>query len=262
MRNLKKFETHAEYEAAKSSLILPNVSICKDTPNEVHYNPIVPPETRLVAKFNITSTSPTMIAYRTSGFSAVEIDGVEQPTVVGAYTFDTLGEHTVKYTLTDPATIGNVALYSCSGITSVTIPDSVTSIGYNAFNGCNSLTSIVIPDSVTSIGDNAFQSCSGVTSCTIGSGVTSIGDYSFSVCKSLTSIDIPNSVTSIGKGAFYNCGGLTSITMESTIPPILGGNNVFNNTNDCPIYVPSESVETYKAELFWSDLSSRIQAME
>ena len=71
---------------------------------------------------------------------------------------------------------------------SVTIPNSVTSIGYEAFYGCTGLTSITIPNSVTSIGYEAFSRCTGLTSVTIGNSVTSIGSYAFYACTELTSI--------------------------------------------------------------------------
>ena len=89
-------------------------------------------------------------------------------------------------------------------------------IADNAFNGCTGLTSITIPDSVTSIGDDAFIGCDSLTSVTIGNGVTSIGDYAFYVCTGLTSITIGNGVTSIGDAAFRGCTGLTSITFKGT----------------------------------------------
>ena len=85
---------------------------------------------------------------------------------------------------------------------SVTIPDSVSSIGSYVFFRCTSLTSVTIPDSVTSIGDEAFWNCTSLTSVTIGDGVTSIGDRAFRDCTSLTSVTIGNSVTSIGSYAF------------------------------------------------------------
>ncbi len=82
-------------------------------------------------------------------------------------------------------------------------------IRHDAFSGCSSLTSIEIPNSVTSIGDDAFYNCSSLTSIEIPNSVTSIGDDAFYNCSSLTSIEIPNSVTSIGYFAFYNCTNLT-----------------------------------------------------
>ena len=103
---------------------------------------------------------------------------------------------------------------------SVTIPNSVTSIGEYAFASCTGLTSVTIPNSVTSIGDYAFQYCTGLTSVTIGNSVTSIGNYAFYRCSGLTSIEIPNSVTSIGEYAFASCTGLTSVTIPNSVTRI------------------------------------------
>ena len=122
--------------------------------------------------------------------------------------------------------IGSNAFQDLYDLTSVTIGNSVTSIGSFAFNRCGGLTSIVIPDSVTSIGADAFSSCSGLTSVTIGSGVTSIGGAAFQNCIGLTSITIPDSVTSIGGSAFEDCSGLTSINWNAvsiTDSPSVGG---------------------------------------
>ena len=83
------------------------------------------------------------------------------------------------------------AFKNCNGLTSVTIPNSVTSIGYSAFRGCSSLTSVTIPNSVTSIGDRAFSDCSNLTSVTIPNSVTSIGGWAFADCSGLQSIIIP-----------------------------------------------------------------------
>lgn len=94
----------------------------------------------------------------------------------------------------------------------------------------------------------------------IGDCVTSIGNYVFQSCNKLTSITIGSGVTSIGNWAFKNCSGLTSVTVKATTPPTLGS-IAFYYTNSCPIYVPSESVETYKSASGWSDYASRIQAI-
>ena len=98
--------------------------------------------------------------------------------------------------------LGDYAFSGCSGLTSLTLPSSVTSIGRGAFHGCWKLTSLTIPSGVTSIGYSAFRGCSGLTSLTIPSGVTSIGNYAFYGCSGLTSLTIPSGVTSIGDYAF------------------------------------------------------------
>jgi len=116
--------------------------------------------------------------------------------------------------------IGNGAFGYCSSLTSINIPDSVTSIGNGAFSRCSGLTSINIPDSVTSIGNSAFSRCSGLTSINIPDSVTSIGMAVFSSCIALTSVTIGNSVTSIRDSAFISCSGLTSITIPDSVTSI------------------------------------------
>ena len=103
---------------------------------------------------------------------------------------------------------------------SITIPSSMTSIGYQAFRNCSSLTNVVIPSSVTIIGNEAFSGCSSLTSVTIPSGVTSIGFAAFYGCSSLTNIVIPSSVTIIDADAFRNCSSLTSVTIPSGVTSI------------------------------------------
>ena len=122
--------------------------------------------------------------------------------------------------------IGEKAFYP-SRLTSVTIPNSVKSIGNYAFYYCDGLTSVTIPNSVTSIGERAFSSCTALTSVTIGNSVTSIGYEVFRDCSSLTSITIPNSVTSIGNYAFHHCTGLTSVTIPNSVTSI--GDNAFED---------------------------------
>ena len=117
-------------------------------------------------------------------------------------------------------TIGQYAFYGCSRITSITIPNSVTSIRNYAFWGCSSLTSIIIPNSVTIIGQAAFYGCSSLTSVTLGNSITSIGGSAFYECTGLTSITIPNSVTISGIYAFYRCSSLASVTIGNSVTNI------------------------------------------
>ncbi len=116
--------------------------------------------------------------------------------------------------------IGTWVFSACKNLTSVTIPEGVASIGYAAFTGCENLTSITIPDSVTDIGDWAFEACSSLTSITIPDSVTSIGYAAFYECSSLTSVTIGSGVTSIGAYAFNTCGSLTSITVPDSVTSI------------------------------------------
>lgn len=123
--------------------------------------------------------------------------------------------------------IGNYAFRNCSGLSSVNIPDNVTSIGDGAFKGCSSLASINIPDNVASIGDEFFMGCSSLTSIKIPINVTSIGKTAFSGCTGLESIIIPNNVTSIGASAFKECSNLISVTLGNSVTTI--GSNAFSN---------------------------------
>lgn len=154
--------------------------------------------------------------------------------------------------------IGEFSFYDCSNLTNATISNSVTSIEEETFSCCSSLIDIAIPNSVTLIGVEAFYGCSSLTSVTIPNSVTSIGNYAFTGCSGLTSITIPDSISSIGAGLFYNCSGLTSIYCKPASPPT-GGSLMFDNdASDRKIYVPYNSVETYKAADGWSDYADMI----
>ena len=153
------------------------------------------------------------------------------PNSVTSFTFGEKVEHVPAYLCYDMSvlasitipnsvtSIGGGAFSGCSSLTSVTIPNSVTSIGNDAFYGCSSLTSVAIPSSVTSIEERTFEGCSSLTSVIIPNGVTNI-DGVFYGCSSLTSVTIPNSITSIGGYTFYGCSSLTSITIPNSVTSI------------------------------------------
>ena len=112
------------------------------------------------------------------------------------------------------------AFCCCGFLSSVVIPDSVTSIGYNAFYDCRSLSNIIFPNSVTNIGGGAFWLCCLLTSIVIPNSVVSIEEYTFMDCCSLLNIVIPDSVTSIGGCAFSGCSSLTSIIIPNSVVSI------------------------------------------
>ncbi len=161
--------------------------------------------------------------------------------------------------------------------TSITIPDSVTSISYSAFRGCTELTSVTIPDSVTSIGPWAFEGCTGLTTvnwnataCTsagsynspifkgcsnlatvnIGDNVKIIPHYAFYNCTGLTNVTIPDSVTSIGDDAFYGCKGLTSVTIPDSVTSI--GQSAFSDCTGLTSVTIGNSVTSIGQSAFWS----------
>lgn len=253
MKHLTKFETNDVFNILKSSLDLPNISLIKET-NEINFLPYVEQvEKRLICTYSSWepgSQVPLISTYGLDGnpnypedvVSLIEIDGIEQQSFDAFHTFETKDNHIIKYTLIDPTTITD---YMFQGYSEYTVY----------------ITDVIIPNNVTSIGNCAFSYCIALGNVTFSNNLTSIGNYAFDNC-SLENIILPNSLINIGEGAFMN-NNLTSITCLASIPPTLG-EYVFDeveNTDDCPIYVPSESVNTYKSADGWSKYSSRIQAI-
>lgn len=119
--------------------------------------------------------------------------------------------------------IGDYAFSDCDLLTNITIPNSVTSIGDYAFYFCASLTRVIIPSSVKNIGTCAFSNCFGLTSVNISSGITTIENGLFQGCNSLTNITIPNSVKCIGVCAFSECSGLIQVTIPDSVTSIEAG---------------------------------------
>ena len=145
------------------------------------------------------------------------------------------------------------AFSGCESLQSVTIPNSVTSIGDKAFSGCESLQSVTIPNSVTSIGDEAFWGCEYLQSITIPNSVTSIGDGAFMWCYSLQSVTIPNSVTNIGDYAFISCTSLQSVTILNSVTKI--GDHAFEQCKSLQSVTIPNSVTSIGDEAF-SDCKS------
>ncbi len=124
--------------------------------------------------------------------------------------------------------MGASAFQGCTALTSATLSISLTGIGASAFAGCDHLTGIAVPNSVSSIGASAFSGCSSLASLTIGNHVTSLGESAFFQCAIQGNVTIPSSVTNIGANAFAQADGLTSAAFMGNAPTM--GANVFFGT--------------------------------
>ena len=155
-------------------------------------------------------TIPDSVSYNGNKYAVVNISNSAFRTCNG------LTAVTIPSTIT---TIGRCAFYDCSALTSINIPNSVTSIAEWAFRGTTSLSTITLPNTINAIQTATFV-CSGISSITIPPTVTCIHDRAFGWCNNLTSITIPNSVDSIGIAAFTCDSNLTSVTMGNSVSAI------------------------------------------
>lgn len=224
---------------------------------------------------NIERTTVSVTRENDSGYSNLSGDLVIPESV----TYD---DKTYPVTAID-----SYAFWGCSGLTSVTIPNSVTEIGKAAFARCSGLTAIIvddentmydsrdncnaiietttnklvaacknttIPNSVTSIGKQAFEGLSEITSIVIPCMVTSIESSAFYGCTGLTDIVIPNSIVSIGDYAFYGCTGLTSVNLGSEIRKI--GASAFRSCNNLTSLTMGNSAYSLGSQAFPFSLTS------
>ena len=171
-----------------------------------------------------------------TGFSDDSVTSLDIPATLNGYTVTSIGSddwrysgfaHLTSITIPDSVTsIGDYAFSVCSSLTSITIPNSVTSIGYEAFYE-SGLSSVKIGNGVTYIGEDAFKYCGKLTNVIMGNSIEIIDNCAFCGCESLKSITIPDSVTSIGYEAFYDCESLSSIIIPENVTSI--GRSAFYN---------------------------------
>lgn len=159
-------------------------------------------------------------------------------------------------------TIGNSAFYGCSAMTECSLPSGIQTIGNSAFTNSVSLAFVNLPDGITSVGDSAFRECLNFRYINIPNSLISISNYCFYDCDGMTDIELHSGITAIGNSAFENCSGIYSITLHSTTPPTLGTNALNGTNTNLKIYVPSASVDTYKAASGWSSYANKIYAIQ
>ncbi|MBR5175420.1 MAG: leucine-rich repeat protein [Bacteroidales bacterium] len=178
---------------------------------------------------------------------------------IGSYVFSGCSSLT-SVIIPKRASVGDFAFEDCTSLT--TIPEGFSSFGgFGMFSGCTSLSDIIIPEGVNVVGNGCFSDCTGLISISFPNSMATIGGSAFSGCSSLQSIVIPERVTSIEEYAFKDCRSLVSVTVLPETPPS-GGKGMFFGTNDCPIYVPARSIETYKVLTeWWCDYADRIRVI-
>lgn len=175
--------------------------------------------------------------------------------------------------------IATSAMEFCTGLTSISIPNTVKVIGGYVFNGCTNLKNVVIPNSVILIGEDGgetFENCKSLTSVSIGNSLTTINYKLFCGCSSLTSVEIPNSVTLINSEAFSGCTELTSvvfgegvndvkskafssspnikdITCKRYSPTNMASDNIFDSKvySEATLHVPKGSLSSYSVSPVW-----------
>ena len=159
--------------------------------------------------------------------------------------------------LSDSLVSMDLYAFADCGLQEIVIPASVTSIGNYAFYKNGKLKSVVLPDSLTTIGAFCFRECTALETIKLPSSLKRMPNYAFYGCTALKMVTIPASVTSILIQAFKGCTSLQAIYSHGTSPAKLSS-KVFDETNNCPIYVLAECVDTYKSS--WSAYASRIVA--
>ena len=186
------------------------------------------------------------IYYNITGNNTVEVTYSDRDnnTYSGSVSIpETVTNNGTEYSVTK---IGEYAFQS-SSVTSVSMPEGITSIDYNAFKGCQNLESVTLPESLTTLGSYAFYSCKLLKTIKIPSGVTAIPGQCFDGCSSLESVTIPEGVTAIGAYAFSGC-NLKALTLPESLEKI-GGYAFTGNKSLKSVNIPAK-VKTIETQAF------------
>ena len=238
-----------------------------------------------------TSGATTLIGTNRSNFTHMRVDGNPITSLAKTFVFDTPGEHIVKFykkTIIDSIGIATNGgeFKGIRNLTKIEGLQDVKEAPYQSFMGCSNLVSLDFSENLTKIGGStafggcpkletigSFESISGVIGNTVfqNSGikgeiylphVTYIDQHAFEGCTNLEGVTLGKYIADLRYYCFAGCTSLKYIKILNPIPPQLGNNDTeFINTNNCPIYVPKESVHAYKTTGHWAYWANRIQPM-
>lgn len=169
-----------------------------------------------------------------------------------AFSGTTISSVTLPNSITS---MGDGCFYCCRTLTSVTLPDGITSLPNECFSGCIKLTNIKLPHGITTLGNYCFDECSNLAAITLPDGITSLGEACFDRCSSLSSIALPDGITSLGEACFYGCYKITSMTIPNSVTSI--GVLCFSGTGLTSISIPNSITSLpYGCFYYCTDLTS------
>ena len=207
------------------------------------------------AAYNFESAG---IYYNITGNNTVEVTYSDRDnnTYSGSISVpETVTNNGTEYSVTK---IGEYA-FQGSAVTSVSMPEGITSIDYNAFSGCQNLESVTLPESLTTLGKRAFGGCQSLKTIKIPSGVTAIPGYCFNGCVSLESVTIPEGVTAIGDEAFQSC-NLNALTLPESLETI--GSFAFSDNQSLKsVNIPAK-VKTIEPQAFYRCVLTELVVQE
>ena len=235
-----------------------------------------PTKGKFIIVYNVTSTTvPTQLYYDSSGchpscientlYSAKLVsNNANIPLTSATYTFPSTGKVSVEYTL-NGGVLGHSTFFGCSKVLEAKSFTGVKIINCNAFKQCANLSSVTLGNDIIKLvgktESGIFQDCTSLVNVSIGTGVSELPEYCFNGCTGLRNITIPSNITGVYSFCFENCSGLTSMSFQATSPAFLYSYALGQTSYTFPIYVPSNSVNTYKTATSWSDYKDRITAI-
>lgn len=155
-----------------------------------------------------------------------------------------------------PSTVKSIGerTFGYTSIPTIELNEGLTSIGYGALTNCTKLTKIVCPSTLISIDGDAFDECTALQEMELNEGLKTLGYEAFGNCTSLTSMVLPSTMTEVESNIFYNCYNLVSMTCRAVLPPTISGTILYGcDMTGRTLYVPTVSVDKYRATDYWND---------